>query len=123
MTRILSTLLCSALLVGTLGVAHAQSRTPAPRDRFVLKTIDQAVEAPSSTVTLPSALGGSLVMPPCGGCVPKSFTTTANTGWFVNGEAVTLVKLREVANANPTIALTVLYTVATNEIVQVSAAL
>lgn len=119
MNRNVSTLLYSALVACAWGVAHAQTRTNEP----IVKTVVQAVEAPAGTVTLPSNAGGPLVMPACYGCALKTYKTTAATEWFVGGKPSTLTHVRTAANSDPTIALTISYSVETNEIQQVSAAL
>lgn len=97
--------------------ASAQS----PQSKNVITTIVEAWEAPVKTVMLPLSATSPLVMTPCPSCSPKSYPTTAETKYVINGREVTLEDLRAAVAGKPDLILTVSCRVKTGELVQVTA--
>ncbi|MEJ1965721.1 MAG: hypothetical protein WDO56_30915 [Gammaproteobacteria bacterium] len=84
-----------------------------------MRTVTLVLESPSGSVLLPSGVGGSVTMPPCGGCVPKNFPVTQNSKFFLRQSQVTLAELKSAIAGRPDLLLGVAYSVKTGEIVSI----
>lgn len=101
-------------VAGALSPAFAQQAS-----KLVSKEI--ALEVPAGSIVLPASTGGTAVFAPCGGCVVKSFPTSATTGYYLKLTPVSLVDLKAAIEGKPGLILTVEYSVATGELVRVTA--
>ena len=81
---------------------------------------EQATEASSSTVTLPSGPGSTLVVTPCPGCAPISFRATSTTTYFLRKQKVTLGELKTAIGGH-SVAVTVFSSVKTHELTRIIA--
>ncbi len=102
-----------------LAAAGAMSPVFAQVSKLVNKEV--ALEVPVSSIVLPSSPSGTAVFAPCGGCAVKSFATSAKTGYYLKRMAVSLADLKAAIDGKPDLILTVEYSVATDELVRVTA--
>ena len=100
--------------LGVMTCVSAQESNP-----FI--TVVEANEAPVKSLVLPLNSTSSLVMTPCPGCPPKSYTTTAQTQYIINGKSVTLGELRTAIAGKPDLIVTVSHRVKTGELVKITA--
>ena len=87
-----------------------------------LRNITIAVEALPSSVTLPSSVGGTLAMPVCAACAPRTFQTTEATQFLLDDQPASIASLRAALLKHPKNIVTVSYVVETGVVTQVSAA-
>ena len=59
------------------------------------RTIQRAYEVDFDTLRLPQAEGGTIAFRPCDGCAYQTTHVTVNTRWILNGQTMSLAKLRE----------------------------
>lgn len=114
-------LLAVALGLLAAGAAFAQTASHPGPVRF--ETVTMAVEVLAGAVTLPNGPNGTLVMATCHDCPLQSFTTSAATGYSVDGKPATLAEVRAATTAAPGNILTVSYVVKTGVVTQISAVL
>lgn len=104
-------------VLGLLAAVHpADAATPK------LENITLAAEAFASSITLPASAGGTLAMPVCAGCAPRTFQTTAETQYLLKNQPVSVTELHAALLKNPNSIVTVSYVVETGVVTQVSAA-
>jgi hypothetical protein len=77
------------VIIACTSSSYAQERKAPP---FV--SIEEAIEAGSTAVVLPSGPGSALVVTPCVGCKPLLTRATASTTYFLRKHQVTLPELR-----------------------------
>ena len=99
-------------------MSKASAGAAAPK----LRNITIAVEALASSVTLPSSVGGTLAMPVCAACAPRTFQTTEATQFLLDDQPASIASLRDALLKHPNNIVTVSYVVETGVVTQVSAA-
>jgi len=115
-SRIRPAVVAFALLAAA--ASHAQAPgSAAPR----LQAVTIAAEVVAGSVVLPTAANGSLTMPACANCAPKSYQTTAATRYFIGERPVTIAELHAAVLKSPQGILTVSYDVKSGVVTEVSA--
>jgi hypothetical protein len=89
MNRSVSTLIFLATL-GCITTATAAEQ-PAPP---WYTSIEDAIEANSAALVLPSGPASALVVTPCGGCAPVTVRATATTTYYLRKKLVTLADFK-----------------------------
>jgi hypothetical protein len=108
-------LIALALTLSSSGAAFAAQ----PATQSYVST-EHATEASSSTVTLPSGPGSTLLVIPCPACAPLSFRATSTTTYFLRKQKVTLGELKAAIGGH-SVGVTVFSSVKTHELSRVIA--
>lgn len=106
--------LLTLAVAGVVSLAHAQQASN-------LVTRDLALEVVAGSLVLPTGSNGTAVFPPCGGCTPKSFPTTADTVYRIRRTPVSVADLKAAIVGRPDLILTVIYSVQTGELISITA--
>ena len=115
MTSSSRNLFLGIVLLAATTAAHAQVAA----SKLVSKEI--ALEVPAASMVLPMSSTSAAVFPPCGGCAPKSYPTTAATRYYLSQEQVTVADLKAAIIGRPSLMLTVMYSPTTGELISVTA--
>jgi hypothetical protein len=97
----------SVIMTAALTMLLCQTAAAAGKPRLL--THEAALEVVPSQVILPSSATGTLVVTPCVGCTPLSFTSSERTVWQIGADKVSLVALRNHLNQERRAQLVVLF--------------